>query len=96
MTIDLPIIYNIVQRSLEESQQAGCSDELCERRAIFHALKALYLLCKDQKRNVHLEITGAERGSSIHEFLEILNQPECSGIIGTFCEMVQECIRKEK
>lgn len=76
MRIDLSIVRGIIRKSLEESRTEGCRTDVQRQRALYHALKAMYLLCKDQPRSVTVEITGTPKDSSLSDVVQVIFQPE--------------------
>lgn len=90
MSDNLSLVRGIIRKSLEESRKAQCSSDLCRQRAIYHALKAMYLLIKDQPRSVHIEIIGAEKSSNLHDHIEVTQQPEYKDFMRVLPDMVRD------
>jgi hypothetical protein len=77
----------IIRKSLAESSQE--KRELRQQQAIHDALKAMWILCKDQPHDKHIDIKGVKRDSDLYSIIETLAQPECQRIMQSLAERVR-------
>ncbi len=88
MNIDRSLVRQIIRISLEDSRSEGISDE--KGRAIYHALKAMNIMCKDQPLIQNVKVLGTSaRNLELERSIKLMMEPDFAAIVSLLPEMVE-------